>query len=68
MKERERYRELGTLQGGVLSPTFSNTLMKILAQYEFQEDMKVVRDAEDVLLRLKGLNNMQDALQTLSTL
>ena len=56
--------ELGTPQGGVLSPTLFNVLMNRLARADWCPGINATFYADDILLQGKKMKNMQDALKT----
>ena len=59
--------ELGTPQGGVLSPTLFNILMNKIATANYPECVKPVIYGDDILLHSKTLLDMQTALEQLGS-
>ena len=64
----EKRLELGTPQGGVLSPTLFNVLMNRVAKEQLATGVSATIYADDILLQSKNMTNMQEALNTFATL
>ena len=60
--------ELGTPQGGVLSPMLFNILMDRIARWPFPPGSQVVLYADDILIQCPSPNLLSICLQQLSTL
>lgn len=57
--------ELGTPQGGVLSPTLFNILMNVIAKAELPRGAVCISYADDVLIQATTHNKMQTALDVI---
>ena len=57
-----RELELGTPQGGVLSPTLFNVLMNVIVGIEVPEEVTIVAYADDVLIQANTHEQMQETL------
>ena len=64
----EKCFELGTPQGGVLSPTLFNVLMNKIASAKLCEGVNSIIYADDILLQGNTIENMQNALDNFSKL
>ena len=60
--------ELGTPQGGVLSPMLFNVLMDRIARHPFPQGVEVIIYADDILLQSNSPGNLKSALQQLEVL
>ena len=60
--------ELGTPQGGVLSPLLFNILMDKIARHNFTEGTQIMIYADDIILQCKYESTMQMALEELQSL
>ena len=60
--------ELGTPQGGVLSPMLFNVLMDKIARYPFPQGTEVIIYADDILLQCDAPRTLTFALRQLETL
>lgn len=58
----ERGLDLGTPQGGVLSPMLFNVLMNKIARQKLADDVNVIIYADDIMLQGKTVEGMQRAL------
>lgn len=58
--------DLGTPQGGVLSPTLFNVLMMPLAEMQIPKDCQIVVYADDVLLQSQSYEGMKVLLRKIS--
>lgn len=63
---RKEELDLGTPQGGVLSPTLFNILMMPLAEIEIPHDCQIVVYADDVLLQSRSHEGMKVLLRKVS--
>lgn len=59
---QEKELELGTPQGGVLSPTLFNVLMNRIGLKNFGNKVSAVIYADDIMLQSNNMSNMQVAL------
>ena len=59
---QEKHLELGTPQGGVLSPTLFNIMMNRIAQDRLCAGVTTIIYADDILLQGSSTENMQEAL------
>ncbi len=57
--------DLGTPQGGVLSPIFFNILMDKIAWHSFPRGMEIVIYADDILIQCDSFGGLTTALQHL---
>lgn len=64
----EKELELGTPQGGVLSPTLFNVLMNVIAKHNFPSGTQVIIYADDILIQCKDMRILQKALNDLGAL
>ena len=64
----EKVLELGTPQGGVLSPTLFNVLMNVIARHEFPRGTQIIIYTDDMLLQSETIISLQEALNDLGAL
>ncbi|XP_068204845.1 uncharacterized protein [Palaemon carinicauda] len=64
----EKYFELGTPQGGVLSPMIFNILMDEIASYKFHGNSQVIIYADDILIQCKSEETLSIVLTEMSDL
>ena len=60
-----RELELGTPQGGVLSPTLFNILMNVIVKAKVPKGVIIVAYADDILIQAKTYTQMQNTLNTI---
>ena len=64
----ERALELGTPQGGVLSPMLFNVLMNKIASHKYPKGVVTIIYADDILFQGNSVKNLQIALNDFSVL
>ena len=67
-ESEEKNLELGTPQGGVLSPMLFNILMDKIASYRFYGDAQVIIYADDILIQCSDEEVMSKVIEQLQSL
>ena len=67
-ESEEKEMELGTPQGGVLSPVLFNILMDRIASYKFYGESQVIIYADDILIQCRNEEHLLEVIRQLQSL